>query len=172
MGQNHFRRDPTILVLGCMAYMSTALAQASTTTQFQIQDIGVSGLWVSANVGLRACGRKTTGAFSGELWPSSSACPAGSYLSSPWLREATVPMASTYREGEGHNFTSQRAKLLDFVRWRPPLLRDIVVVFAQDVLRFCVRRVFGGIDNQAYFDRGIRAIVNCVDVSSAETQRQ
>jgi hypothetical protein len=57
MGQNHFRRDLTILVLGCMTCMSTALAQASTTTQSQIQDTGISGLWVLANVsfaGMRA----------------------------------------------------------------------------------------------------------------------
>jgi hypothetical protein len=40
-----------------MTCMSTALAQASTTTQSQIQDTGISGLWVLANVsfaGMRA----------------------------------------------------------------------------------------------------------------------
>ncbi len=47
-----------------------------------------------------------------------------------------------------------------------------MVVFAWDALRFRLRRVLGGIDNQAYFDQGIGAILNCLDVSSAETQRQ
>jgi len=57
MRQIHFRRDLTILVLGCMACTSTALAQVSTTTQSQIQDTGISGLWVLANIsfaGMRA----------------------------------------------------------------------------------------------------------------------
>src|SRR5271156_5812113 len=50
MRQIHFRRDLTILVLGCVACTFTALAQMSTTTQSQIQDTGISGLWVLANV--------------------------------------------------------------------------------------------------------------------------
>jgi hypothetical protein len=57
MRQIHFRRDLTILVLGCMACTSTVLAQVSATTQSQIQDTGISGLWVLANVsfaGMRA----------------------------------------------------------------------------------------------------------------------
>ena len=57
MRQIHFRRDLTILVLGCMACASAALAQVSTTTQSQIQDTGISGVWVLANVsfaGMRA----------------------------------------------------------------------------------------------------------------------
>ena len=52
------------------------------------------------------------------------------------------------------------------------LLRDIVVFFAGDVLRFSVRRVLDGIDNQAYFDHGIGTILNSVDIGSAESHRQ
>jgi hypothetical protein len=40
-----------------MTCSATALAQVSTTTQSQIQDTGISGLWVLANVsfaGMRA----------------------------------------------------------------------------------------------------------------------
>ncbi|HKN15941.1 MAG TPA: hypothetical protein VJX47_03290 [Candidatus Sulfotelmatobacter sp.] len=57
MRQIHFHRDLTILVLGCMVCTSSALAQVNTTTQSQIQDTGISGLWVLANVsfaGMRA----------------------------------------------------------------------------------------------------------------------
>jgi hypothetical protein len=44
--------------------------------------------------------------------------------------------------------------------------------FAGDVLRFCMRRRFGGIDDQAYFDGGIGAILNPLDIGSAETLQQ
>jgi hypothetical protein len=57
MRQIHFRRDFAILLLGFMTCTSAALAQVSTTTQSQIQDTGISGLWVLANVsfaGMRA----------------------------------------------------------------------------------------------------------------------
>ena len=57
MRQIRFGRDLTILLLGCMACTSAALAQVSATTQSQIQDTGISGLWVLANVsfaGMRA----------------------------------------------------------------------------------------------------------------------
>ncbi len=57
MRQIHFRRNLTILLLGCMTCTSAALAQMSTTTQSQIQDTGISGLWVLANIsfaGMRA----------------------------------------------------------------------------------------------------------------------
>ena len=52
------------------------------------------------------------------------------------------------------------------------LLRGIVMFFAGGVLRFCVRCVLGSIDNQAYFDHFIGAILNYVDTGSAETRRQ
>jgi len=57
MRQIHFRRNLTILLLGCMTCTSAALAQVGTTTQSQIKDTGISGLWVLANVsfaGMRA----------------------------------------------------------------------------------------------------------------------
>jgi len=57
MRQIHFRRNVTILLLGFLTCTSAALAQVSTTTQSQIQDTGISGLWVLANVsfaGMRA----------------------------------------------------------------------------------------------------------------------
>jgi hypothetical protein len=57
MRQVHFRRDMTILLLGCISCTSAALAQASMTPQSQIQDTGISGLWVLANIsfaGMRA----------------------------------------------------------------------------------------------------------------------
>jgi hypothetical protein len=57
MRQTHFRRNLMILVFGCLACAAAALAQVSTTTQTQIQDAGISGLWVLANVsfaGMRA----------------------------------------------------------------------------------------------------------------------
>ena len=47
----------TILLLGCISCTSAALAQASMTPQSQIQDTGISGLWVLANIsfaGMRA----------------------------------------------------------------------------------------------------------------------
>jgi hypothetical protein len=50
MRQIHFRRDLAILLVGCMTCTSAALAQVSTTTQSQIQDSGISGLCVLANV--------------------------------------------------------------------------------------------------------------------------
>jgi hypothetical protein len=57
MRQTHFRRDLTILLFGLISCTSAALAQASMTPQSQIQDTGISGLWVLANVsfaGMRA----------------------------------------------------------------------------------------------------------------------
>jgi hypothetical protein len=57
MRQIRFGRDLTILLLGCMACTSAALAQVSATTQSQIQDTGISGLWILANIsfaGMRA----------------------------------------------------------------------------------------------------------------------
>jgi hypothetical protein len=56
MREIQFRRNLTILLLGCMTCTSAALAQMSTT-QSQIQDTGISGLWVLANIsfaGMRA----------------------------------------------------------------------------------------------------------------------
>jgi hypothetical protein len=53
----HFRRDLTILLFGLTSSTSAALAQASITTQTRMQDTGVSGLWILANVsfaGMRA----------------------------------------------------------------------------------------------------------------------
>jgi hypothetical protein len=47
----------TILLLGCISCTSAALAQASMTSQSQIQDTGISGLWILANIsfaGMRA----------------------------------------------------------------------------------------------------------------------
>lgn len=55
MRQIHFRRDLAILLLGCISCTSSAFAQASS--QYQIQDTGISGLWVLANIsfaGMRA----------------------------------------------------------------------------------------------------------------------
>jgi hypothetical protein len=57
MPLTHFRRDLTILLFGLISSTSAALAQASITTQTRMQDTGVSGLWISANVsfaGMRA----------------------------------------------------------------------------------------------------------------------
>jgi hypothetical protein len=57
MRQIHFRRDMTILLLGCISCTSSAFAQMSITSQSQIQDTGISGLWVLANIsfaGMRA----------------------------------------------------------------------------------------------------------------------
>jgi hypothetical protein len=57
MRQVHFRRNVTILLLGCMTCTSAALAQVNITTQSQIQETGISGLWVLANIsfaGMRA----------------------------------------------------------------------------------------------------------------------
>ena len=57
MRQAHFRRDITVLLFGLISCTSAALAQASTTPQSQVQDTGISGLWVLANVsfaGMRA----------------------------------------------------------------------------------------------------------------------
>jgi hypothetical protein len=57
MRKIYFRRDLAILLLGCVTCTSAALAQVSMTTQSQIQDTGISGLWVLANVsfaGMRA----------------------------------------------------------------------------------------------------------------------
>jgi|SRR5580700_1487299 hypothetical protein len=57
MRQIHSCRDLAILLLGCITCTSAALAQASVTTQSQIQDTGISGLWILANVsfaGMRA----------------------------------------------------------------------------------------------------------------------
>jgi len=57
MRQIHLRRDITLLLLGFISCTSAAWAQASATAQSQIQDTGISGLWVLANVsfaGMRA----------------------------------------------------------------------------------------------------------------------
>lgn len=48
MRQMNFRRNFAVLLLGCFSCTSVALAQAST--QSQIQDTGISGLWVLANI--------------------------------------------------------------------------------------------------------------------------
>ena len=57
MRQIHFRRDLTILLIGFIACTSAAWAQGAPATQSQIQDTGISGLWVLANAsfaGMRA----------------------------------------------------------------------------------------------------------------------
>ena len=61
MRQIHFRRH-VMLLLGCLCCSSAALAQVST--QSQIQDTGISGLWVLANIsfaGLRAQNNRSVG---------------------------------------------------------------------------------------------------------------
>lgn len=53
----HFRRDLTVLLCGLISCTSAALAQTSRTPQSQIQDTGISGLWILANIsfaGMRA----------------------------------------------------------------------------------------------------------------------
>ena len=50
MPLTHFRRDLMILLFGLISSTSAALAQASITTQTRMQDTGVSGLWILANV--------------------------------------------------------------------------------------------------------------------------
>jgi hypothetical protein len=55
--QSHFRRDLAILLLGFVSCTSAALAQASQISRSQMQDTGISGLWVLANIsfaGMRA----------------------------------------------------------------------------------------------------------------------
>jgi hypothetical protein len=57
MRQTHFRRDIAVLLFSLVSCTSAALAQASTASQAQIRDTGISGLWVLANVsfaGMRA----------------------------------------------------------------------------------------------------------------------
>jgi hypothetical protein len=57
MRLTHFRRDLTVLLFGLASGTSAALAQASMTPQSQMQDTGISGLWVLANIsfaGMRA----------------------------------------------------------------------------------------------------------------------
>ena len=59
MRQIHFRRAVTVLLLGYIFRASAAMAQASVTTRTQIQDTGISGVWLLANVsfaGMRAQG--------------------------------------------------------------------------------------------------------------------
>src|ERR1700721_2511794 len=60
MPLTHFRRDLTILLFGLISSTSAALAQASITTQTRMQDTGVSGLWISANVSLAGRGARKT----------------------------------------------------------------------------------------------------------------
>ena len=53
----HFRRDITVFLFGLISCTSTALAQAINNPQAQIQNTGISGLWVLANIsyaGMRA----------------------------------------------------------------------------------------------------------------------
>lgn len=52
------------------------------------------------------------------------------------------------------------------------LLGDVVVSFARDVLLLRVRCFPGGIDDQAYFDGGIGAVLSSVDIGSSETDGQ
>lgn len=57
MRPTHFGRGVLVLVTSFVSCASTALAQASVTTQSQIRDTGISGMWVLANVsyaGMRA----------------------------------------------------------------------------------------------------------------------
>jgi hypothetical protein len=57
MRQIHFRRAVTVLLFGFISCASAALAQANMTTYSQIQDTGISGLWILANIsfaGMRA----------------------------------------------------------------------------------------------------------------------
>ena len=57
MRRTRFLRDLTILLFGLASCSSAALAQASGSAQSQIQNTGISGLWVLANVsfaGMRA----------------------------------------------------------------------------------------------------------------------
>ncbi len=57
MRLTHFCRDVTLLLFGIISGTSAALAQTGAASQSQIQDTGISGLWVLANVsfaGMRA----------------------------------------------------------------------------------------------------------------------
>jgi hypothetical protein len=57
MRHPNLRRNLTILTLGCIGCASAALAQVSYTSSSQVEDTGISGLWVLANVsfaGMRA----------------------------------------------------------------------------------------------------------------------
>jgi hypothetical protein len=55
--QAQFCRNVAIFLVWCLSCTCSALAQASIQTQTQIQDTGISGLWVLANfsfAGMRA----------------------------------------------------------------------------------------------------------------------
>ena len=57
MRPTHFRRNILVLLSSFVSCASTALAQASATTQSHVRDTGISGLWVLANIsyaGMRA----------------------------------------------------------------------------------------------------------------------
>ena len=57
MRLTHFRRDLTVFLFGLVSCTSSALAQAINSPQSQIQNTGISGLWVLANIsyaGMRA----------------------------------------------------------------------------------------------------------------------
>ena len=57
MRRTHFGRNLIVSLLGFVSCTSAALAQSGVTAQSQIQDTGISGLWVLANIsyaGMRA----------------------------------------------------------------------------------------------------------------------
>src|ERR1700761_302617 len=57
MRKTHFSRDLIVFLWGFVSCTSAALAQTGVTAQSQIQDTGISGLWVLANIsyaGMRA----------------------------------------------------------------------------------------------------------------------
>ncbi|HEY2469435.1 MAG TPA: hypothetical protein VGI45_16560 [Terracidiphilus sp.] len=57
MRRSHFRRSLVVLLAGSVSCATATLAQANVTAQSQMQDTGISGLWVLANIsyaGMRA----------------------------------------------------------------------------------------------------------------------
>lgn len=64
MRQSRFRRDVAMLFLALASSTSAALAQTSEISRSQVQDTGISGLWVLANIsfaGMRAQNSPSTG---------------------------------------------------------------------------------------------------------------
>ena len=57
MRHTHFRRNLSVLLCYLISCTSAALAQPGIASQSQMQDTGISGLWVLANIsfaGMRA----------------------------------------------------------------------------------------------------------------------